>query len=128
MSQGRPSKHIFDLEAMEVISVEYKEPKAMEVISVEYKEPKPKRCAAGTFVGIVVKRETDRMKVLFIYESKKPDIAWFQRSAIRADRWIDKTWTTVVTVEEGTLSQREGLLRCLPPEQLKRLINKAGEG
>jgi hypothetical protein len=62
------------------------------------------------------------MKVLFIYETGETEFAWLQPS--RSNRWIDKTWEAIVTVEDATSTEREELLRRVSPEKLRLLLAK----
>jgi hypothetical protein len=64
------------------------------------------------------------MKVLFVYDAGD-DFAWLQ--SIGGNRWIDKTFATIVTVEEATSSEKEDLLRRASSEKLKRLVAKQVE-
>lgn len=52
---------------------------APKIISVEYDGSNPDRYEEGTYIGIVVKREKDRVKVLFVYENGEQEIAWLTR-------------------------------------------------
>lgn len=60
--------------------------------------------------------------MLFVYETQEAEFAWLQFE--RGNRWIDKTFAAVVTVEEATPSEIEELLRHVSPEKLKRLVTR----
>jgi hypothetical protein len=95
------------------------------IVSVEYDDLNPERYAEGIFVGMVVRRIENRMKVVFAYETGEVEIAWLTPHT--RDRWIDKTWSAIVTVEDASKEQREAFLRYVSPERLAQLL-KDNEG
>jgi len=90
------------------------------IVSVEYDNLNPERYDEGVFIGMVVKRIENRMKVVIAYESGEVDIAWLTPHA--QDRWIDKTWSAIVTVDDASTVQREAFLRYVPPERLAEML------
>jgi hypothetical protein len=95
------------------------------IVSVEYDNLNPERYDEGIFIGMVVRRIENRMKVVYAYETGGVEIAWLIPH--RQDRWIDTTWSAIVTVEDASTEQREGFLRCVSPEHLAQLL-KSDEG
>src|ERR1039457_2401984 len=57
------------------------------IVSVEYDGLNPERYDEGVFIGMVVKRVENRIKVVLAYESGEVDIAWLTPHS--QDRWID---------------------------------------
>jgi hypothetical protein len=94
------------------------------IVKVEYDGLNPQRYDEGIFIGMVVKRVENRMKVVLAYETGEVDIAWLTPHS--QDRWIDKTWAAIVTVEDASTVQREAVLRYLPPERLAQLLKNEG--
>ena len=95
----------------------------VKVVSVKYDDLNPERYDEGIYIGMIVKRVENRMKVVFVYETGEVEIAWLTRHDGRAsDRWIDKTWAAIVTVDEATPSQREAFQRCVSPDRLAQLL------
>ena len=102
-------------------SPEPREPyRSLKIVSVKYDGLNPDRYAEGEFVGIVVKRVEDRIKVFSPYEGGQDEIAWLTRHG--HDRWIDKTWAAIVTVEDASPSQREAIKRYVSEQRLAQLL------
>ncbi len=47
-----------------------------EIVSVEYDGLNPDRYEEGTFIGMVVKKENERVKVRFVQEKGDGEFAW----------------------------------------------------
>ena len=59
------------------------------IVNVEYDDLNPDRYVGGTYIGVVVKRIDNRMKVVFDYETDEDEIACLTPHG--RNRWIDKT-------------------------------------
>ena len=92
----------------------------MKMVSVKYDGLNPDRYDEGEYIGIVVKRVEGRIKVFFPYESGEDEIAWLTRH--RDDRWIDRTWSAIVIVDEASPSQRQAIERYVSKERLEQLL------
>jgi len=93
-----------------------------EIVGVTYDNQRPDSYDAGTFIGIVVAKQPDRMKVLYVYGTSETEFAWPQFDW--GNRWRDKTFAAIVTVEEATVTQREALLGFMPRARLRQLISR----
>jgi hypothetical protein len=90
-----------------------------EIVSIEYSDP----FEEDTVIGIVVKKEESRMKVVFAWDTGETDISWLTRHDERVpNRWIDNTHGAIVRVEDATVSQREGLQRWVPLDRQAQLL------
>ena len=47
-----------------------------EIVSVEYDGLNPDRYEEGTFIAMVVRKENERVKVLFVHEKGNTEFAW----------------------------------------------------
>jgi hypothetical protein len=94
------------------------------IVSVGYDGLNPERYDEGIFIGMVVKRVENRIKVVLAYESGEVDIAWLTPHS--QDRWVDKTWAAIVAVEDASAAQREAFLRYVPPERVAQLLKNEG--
>ena len=76
-----------------------------------------------TVVGIVVRKEGDRMKVTFAFDNSGTQFSWLTRHDERIPgRWIDNTYAALVHVEEASTAQREAFCRWVPPDRQALLI------
>lgn len=91
----------------------------LEILSVHYDESQP-NCEPGTFCGVILRSREKRQKILYIYENGITDTAWIEPKP--GGRWIDRTYSAIVTVEDATESQRQDLLRRIQPERLLKMI------
>ena len=77
----------------------------------------------GTFIGLVVRTEGDRMKVVYPYQTEEIEIAWLTRHDEKTtNRWIDNTLRVIVEVEEASPSQKEAFQRAIPAVRRKQLL------
>lgn len=77
----------------------------------------------GTFIGLVVRAEGDRMKVVYPYQTVETEIAWLTRHDEKVpNRWIDNTLRVIVQVEEASPSQKEVFQLAIPPVRRKQLL------
>jgi hypothetical protein len=96
-----------------------------EIVSMEYDDLNPDRYEPGVFIGLVVKRQGDRMKVVYADETGETDIAWLTRhNNTVLNRWIDNTFAAIVSVEEASVSQREAFQRWVPLDRQVQIIER----
>jgi len=94
-----------------------------EIVSMEYDDLHPERYEPGIFIGIVVRREGNRMKVVYAYETGETDFAWLTRHDEKVpNRWIDNTYAAIVQLEEASVSQRQAFQRWVPANRRKKLL------
>jgi hypothetical protein len=91
-----------------------------DIVSIENDDP---GWEEETVIGIVVRKEGNRMKVVFAYEPGTTQISWLTQHVGRVpNRWIDNTYAALVRVEEASVSQREGFERWVPPDRQALLL------
>lgn len=86
------------------------------IVSLDYDDLNQDRYRPGTFIGMVITVDGDRMKVLYC-DDNQTDFCWLKRHT--RNRWIDVTYGAIVSVEEATVAQREYFHRRVPPEKQK---------
>lgn len=90
---------------------------------MDYDDLHPERYEPGTVVGVVVRIEGDRMKVVYAAEGGAPDFSWFARHEEAVPRrWIDTSYSAIVNVEEASISQRDDFNCRVPRDRQLRLI------
>jgi hypothetical protein len=100
-----------------------------EIVSVEYDKLRPNKYDDGSFIAIVVRKDQERMKVIFGYSNGLTELAWLTRDDERVpNRWKDTTNRAYVTVEEASVSQREAIEHYLSKERLAELLNRERQG
>jgi hypothetical protein len=91
-----------------------------EIVSMENDDP---AWEDDTVIGIVVKKDGNRMKVVYAYPNGETVFAWLTRHDERVrNRWIDKTYAAIVHVEEASTAQREAFCRWVPANRRAQLL------
>jgi hypothetical protein len=91
-----------------------------EIVSMENDDP---GWEDETVIGIVVRKDGNRMKVVFAYEVGETQISWLTSDDERVpNRWIDNTYRAFVRVEEASVSQREAFQRWVPLDRQAQLL------
>ena len=91
-----------------------------EIVSIKNDDP---AWEDETVIGIVVKIDGHRMKVVFAIETGVTKISWLLRHDEKVpNRWIDKSYAAIVEVEEASMSQREAFQRWVPADRQAQLF------
>lgn len=93
-----------------------------EIVSMENADP---GWEDEPLFGIVVRKEKNRMKLVWACDVGETYVSWLTRDDERVqNRWIDNTLRRFVRVEEATVSQREAFQRWVPLDRQSLLVGR----